>query len=216
MTNFNFARIFWEKKILKWEMLRYSKWLIIYPLSWTIRKRLYLSIKTIKERSQKKCSVLELGCGSGVLAEGIYPFINSYIGIDIAQNAIDHAKEKMNYPNFNFKVADVTNYTFEQCELTIFLGLTDWLNLSEIEKIFSSIDSPTILFSFTEKRIVSKLNPYYYYRKIIDRHSSKNEYIAKTYSFDEINFFLKKSSYSAEVISSSSFFDPGVLIWAKK
>ena len=207
---------YWEGKILEWERLRYSKWLYFYPLSWTVRSRLNSAIVNIKKRVQKDWSVLELGCGSGILAANICDDVRDYLGIDIASNAILLAQKKINKEHVKFVAADVLNVSFEQRDIVIFLGLTDWLEAEQLRDLFSKICSENIFFSYTETKAVSCWNPYYYYRKIMDRKSLSYSYKARNYSEDEIKNLLKDFGYSYETVKSATLINPGVLVWAKK
>lgn len=214
--NLKYISSFWEKKILKWETLRYSKWFYLHPFSWTVRSRLNKTISTIVARGLPSWSVLELGCGSGVLASQISRNFKKYTGVDIASNAICVANEKNKLQHVNFYSQDVISYPFDNDELVIFLGLTDWLEDDDLIKLFDKIKSPNIFFSYTETRVVSRLNPYWHYRKIIDSKTKDENYKARSYNFQFIAQILKDRNYSVEIIQPASIFNPGVLIWAKK
>ena len=207
---------YWEDKLLQWERFRYSKWLFFYPLSWTARSRLSLAINTIKIRAQKDWSVLELGCGSGILATSISNYVGDYLGIDIASNAIALASKKNQNPKIQFMASDVLKTSFARKDIVIFLGLTDWLTTDQLRELFSKIRADNLLFSYTETKAVSAWSPYTYYRKVMDRESSKYHYKARTYSADEIRDFLKDFGYSLEIIKSASLVNPGAMVWAKK
>jgi SAM-dependent methyltransferase len=207
---------YWEEKILQWERLRYSKWLFFYPLSWTIRSRLNSAIKIIKVRTQKNWSVLELGCGSGILAASICEDIKDYLGIDIASNAIALAKEKLQKPHVKFLAMDVLKASYEKKNLVIFLGLTDWLEMDQLRDLFSKLHSDNIFFSYTEVKAVSIWNPYHYYRIVMDRKSLRYSYKARSYSGSEIKNLLNVFGYSFEIVKPASLLNPGVLVWAKK
>jgi 2-polyprenyl-3-methyl-5-hydroxy-6-metoxy-1,4-benzoquinol methylase len=207
---------YWEKKILKWETLRYSKWLIFSPFSWTIRSRFNKSASVIKQRAISSWSVLELGCGSGILAAEIGNQLSRYCGVDIAHNAIEAARRKNQLSHAKFVTMDVLEFPIEEYDLTLFLGLTDWLEENQLKKLFSKIQSTHIFFSYTETRVVSKISPYLYYRKMIDQNVQEYNYGARTFSFEFISSLLVENGYSVEIIQAASFLNPGVLIWAKK
>jgi SAM-dependent methyltransferase len=207
---------YWENKILDWEKLRYSRLYFFYPVSWTVRSRLYTSIRIIKKRAQKDWTVLELGCGSGILAAQIFTEVGEYQGIDIASNAIELAKRRNLKPNTAFLAGDVLGATFEEKNLVIFLGLTDWLEPEQLRELFSKLRAKNLFFSFTDEKSVSRLNPYFYYRKIMDKSSQNFSYKARNYSEEEIQNLLKQFNYSFEIVKASTILNPGVLVWAKK
>lgn len=217
MNTSNIPFFYWEKKILRWETLRYSKFLFFYPLSWTVRNRLRSSIEIIVSRAQKDWTVLELGCGSGILAIKILNKIKCYQGIDISPSAITFAQKKIPHQNAYFVADDILRVSFPQKNLVIFLGLVDWLNRQQIDELFSKIQTEHMFFSFTNKNDVSSLSPYFYYRKIMDLKIKKNNsYHAQNYSEEDICNLLRKHNYSFEILKKPSFLNPGVLIWATK
>ncbi|MBC7538052.1 MAG: class I SAM-dependent methyltransferase [Bacteriovorax sp.] len=207
---------YWEEKILHWERLRYSQWLFFYPLSWTVRSRLNSSVKIIKKRLQTDWLVLELGCGSGIFAFNIANEVGHYLGVDIAANAIALAKKKNRHTQLQFLAADIMKISFEKKDVVIFLGLTDWLEVEQLRELFSKLHTNNVFFSYTETKVVSSWNPYYYYRIIMDRKSFKYSYRARNYSEVEIRKLLKDFGYSVEIIKPATLLNPGVLVWGKK
>lgn len=207
---------YWERKILNWEKARYSKWLWFYPLSWTVRNRLHSAIDILKSKADKKWRVIELGCGSGILATNVHHLFASYTGVDIAANAISVAQHRINNEKVLFLAADVQQMDFENYDLSIFLGLTDWLEKDQLKQLFARLNTKFMLFSYTEKEVVSEWNPYFYYRKIMDRKSMDYSYKARSYSRAEITEMIEKAGYKMKVLKSASMVNPGVLIWAEK
>ena len=63
-------------------------------------------IKNIKKNS----TILELGCGNGVILKRILKKkkIKSYLGTDFVRELIDNCKFKFNSKNLNFKTLDMT------------------------------------------------------------------------------------------------------------
>ena len=92
---------FWDKKILGWERDRYfSKNIFLKQNS--VKYRLYIAKKLLKKFVKNK-KILELGCGSGLLAKSIIKYgAKSYMGYDISGKAINNAKEK--YKNHRNKI----------------------------------------------------------------------------------------------------------------
>jgi 2-polyprenyl-3-methyl-5-hydroxy-6-metoxy-1,4-benzoquinol methylase len=204
---------YWENKLLAWERLRYSKWASAHPFAWSVRARFFKASQVIQERVSKGSSIFEIGCGSGLLAERLVSIAGQYKGIDIAENAIQLARQRINHQNFKFHAVDLLEAEFELADLTVLLGVVDWLDYQGVEKLFSKIRSKNILVSHTD---ASKWSPYLFYRRIIDGKDSKEKYGALNYSAEQIQKILKKNGYSFEAITEPNLLNPGALIWASK
>lgn len=216
MKDRELAHSYWEKKILKWERFRYSTIMLFYPFSWTVRYRLHASIKILKSKLNRDWSVCELGCGSGLLASKIAPFIKKYHGVDIASCAIDFANEKYQYQHVTFEAGDVLSSRFQFYDLYVFLGLTDWLEPDELKELLNRIETKNVFFSFTESRVLSPWNPYRIYRNFTDKEIRKNSYQALTYSEEDIRNYLASAGFKMTILKKASLFDPGVLVWGTK
>ena len=204
---------YWENKLLSWELLRYSKLASVHPFAWSVRSRFFRASKLIQERVSKGSSIFEIGCGSGLLAERLVSIAGKYKGIDIAENAIQLARQRVKHRSFEFNAVDLLNAEFEFADLTVLLGVIDWLDYQEVEKLFSKIRSKYILISHTD---ASKWSPYRFYRRIIDGEDSKEKYGARDYSAEQIKKILKKNGYSFEAITQPNLLNPGALVWACK
>lgn len=206
--------LYWDRKILRWETSRYSKWLTIYPLAWTIRRRLRVSVRLILRRLPAGAGILELGCGSGRLAESLDRHYRQYVGMDFSGNAIAAARKRLAGQECIFFAQDVLVSDLPPADLTVFLGLTDWLSSEELATVLAKIGSKEILFSFTESRCASA--PYRIYRSIMDRILRSKDYFARTYSESEIADLLSASGYRYEIVSAPRSFDPGTLVWGQR
>lgn len=212
MNDVNEAREFWERKILRWERSRYSRWTALYPLSWSIRSRLNQAADIIFERAQPDWRILELGCGSGHLAARLHPRFSSYAGVDLAKNAIEEACLRV--PDYTFYAGDVLEAPLPPVELTVFLGLTDWLTPLRLQTLFERLESKYILFSYTNP---SRWNPYRLYRRMMDPPTPPAEVLkARTYTDTEIDSMLAHAGYDGEILHGASLRNPGVLVWAER
>src|SRR6266404_6058674 len=110
MTDVSAPKEFWEKKILAWEEARYSPSRALHPLSWSVRARLHQAEDILRERTTPSTQILELACGSGLLAEKLRGHTRRFHGLDLAHNAIARAKARV--PEFTFAVGDVLTETF--------------------------------------------------------------------------------------------------------
>jgi len=198
---------FWEQKILPWEKARYSRWLTLYPLSWSVRSRMRRARKILMARVPRGSAMLELGCGSGRLAEQLQDHVGRYRGIDLAASAISQARARV--PQLSFTVGDVLTQDLSGFDVTVFLGLTDWVD--DLPALFAKLHSPNILFSYTQGRHSA---PYQMYRRWMD--NPRPCLHARTYTEREIREALAHCGYEMELMTRPSVMNPGVLVWAHR
>ena len=208
---------FWQERILPWEHRRYSILTLLLPWTWPLRSRLNLAAKILRPLCKHPIKLLELGCGSGLLAAKLEDLPIEYTGFDIAENAITKAKKSYFAQSlkFDFKTIDITSGVLPKADITVFLGLVDWLNNAQLEHLFERISSDIIVFSYTESRSSLESGLYRAYRKHHDKHrdpacrarSYASEYIAQSL---QKNNFLMRQTYK---IHSGS---PGYLVVGKR
>ena len=155
---------FWDSKILQWEENRYGagskqdSWLetLAKRSSGSLRFRMSMIGYLFKEHVGGK-RVVELGCGSGLMAEGIIQAgAVSYLGIDISSIAVDEAKKRIEKAGLShkasFKEGDISALSHLQGDLIFSLGLFDWLNEEQLKSVFVADPAADFLHSFAEKR----------------------------------------------------------------
>jgi SAM-dependent methyltransferase len=163
MRSVDFKSQFWNAKILNWEASRYfcTRGLSKTRLN-SVKKRLDLTSQILSQHAKGK-SLLELGCGSGVLLSSLdRQDFTSWSGIDISPTAISKAQQRLK-GLASFTQGDVTTCSLPQADCVIALGLLDWLSLSEIQDLASRLNSTHFLFSFSERKfsIVRMLHQIY-------------------------------------------------------
>lgn len=156
-------RKFWEEKIIGWEEGRYGqsdKGGLLEAAANRASRSLRFRIKIAGELLAPHVSgkkVVELGCGSGLLAPVLMQAgAESYLGLDIAENAIDAANDRareLGLPDtVGFKVARVADLDDLDADLVFSLGLLDWLSDDELEKLFRVSGQAHFLHAIAEKR----------------------------------------------------------------
>lgn len=145
---------FWDNKILQWEKDKYSKRL--YDVNSSIKVRLHIARSILKKIAPGK-SVVELGCGSGLLAEDILAFgAKNYSGFDISSVAVEAAKKRIEKSPYQdkivFKTSDIQNLPKIQADICFSLGLFDWLDPAEIADLKNKMSSDYYFHSFSEKK----------------------------------------------------------------
>lgn len=155
---------FWEEKILEWERGRYTEKTSTSLLehladqsSSSLRFRIEAAGKALAPFVEGK-RVVEIGCGSGILAEAIVASgADAYVGYDIAENAIDEACQRAEQVGIaektEFLVGSVSTLSELQADIVFSLGLLDWLNDSELAALFKISGKADYLHAIAEKRL---------------------------------------------------------------
>jgi len=161
---------FWEKKIIGWEDIRYKNdstnqnffEKFVNKTNKTLIFRLKTTLEILRPLVKNK-KVVELGCGSGFLAEEIIKLgAISYTGYDISENAINRAIKisiKNNYhKKTNFFSKPILEIPLLNADYVFSLGLTDWLDDNELNHLFKISKNSENLHSISEdKKSVSQL-----------------------------------------------------------
>ena len=155
---------FWEDKIIGWEDIRYKRKAkkfnifekFVNKTNNTLINRLNTAFE-ILEPFLKDKNIVELGCGSGFLAEQIIKSgAKSYIGYDISENAISRANELAKKKNLSHKIffsaKDVKEIETLEADYVFSLGLTDWLNDEELDHMFYICRKAENLHSISEDK----------------------------------------------------------------
>ncbi len=186
---------YWKENASKWESKRYGKSFISRLCFKSIPKRLLCAQKILKLYSNKNTRILEIGCGSGLLIEDNSLQYKSYLGIDIASESIELARQKFQgIQGVDFKCQDIDTVAFEDFDLIIGLGLTDWLDQARMEILKDGIEKKYFILSFTFKyslfsSLHSFLSLFFYFFKS----KAKPRKYTKKYL---MNTFLKQIKFS--------------------
>lgn len=198
---------FWENKIVGWEDKRYSFGVIKsgflsatgISLGSSLQFRLQKSTNILKPYLSGK-KLLELGCGSGLLFNALSNSkIKKYTGIDWAPSAIDKAVAKFHnsaqLPPSEFIVGNFMDVEFPEFDVVVALGVLDWLEIDEINLLFSKIKPKKFLFSISEKR--GSIKRWFHSIYVFFTYGWKNEgYTPKYYKVDEIIRIARDYGYT--------------------
>jgi SAM-dependent methyltransferase len=157
-------KAFWEDKIQTWEEGRYeprkSKGGILEKIadnaSSSLRYRIQVGVSLIEKHVKGK-HVLEVGCGSGIIAQR---FLDagalSYHGIDIAEAAIEIANKRKKDQGWGdkitFAVGTIGDMPKVQQDIVFSLGVLDWLTDEELAILFERQGKADFLHAIAEKR----------------------------------------------------------------
>jgi len=119
-------------------------------------------VNIIKNKKYK--TILDLGCGTGVLTYKISHFAEKTIGIDLSDNAIKIAKNQFKNPGLEFKNADICNFSssvkfnlFLCSEILYYLNKKEILKFLEVVHKLSSKDSELIFIGRADDNFVKPI-----------------------------------------------------------
>ena len=153
---------FWEARLLNWEEGRYGRpdrptgpleW-IANRSSMSLRHRIAITPELLRPFLPGK-RVVEVGCGSGMLAGKVIEYgAASYLGVDIAENAIRMARASHGGadPRIRFEVGAVADMPEIPGDIVVSLGLFDWLTDGEIADVFGKSGTAHFLHAIAERR----------------------------------------------------------------
>jgi SAM-dependent methyltransferase len=156
-------KTFWNAKILGWEASRYGGGAapgVIEGLagraSSSLRFRLDLAARLLAPHLAGR-RVVELGCGSGLLAERLMTLgAASYQGYDLSDVAIERAEQRSarspRREAMRFAVAAVADLPPQGDALIVSLGLVDWLAPADLDHLFALGRQGSCLHAVSERR----------------------------------------------------------------
>jgi SAM-dependent methyltransferase len=171
---------YWNDRIVGWSLKHYRRLraglnesLLMSP----IERRARQSAAILNLGNNGTSSVLDLGCGIGVIAELIdqrldcYPVRKSnghskeltYHGIDFSDRAIEFAQRSTSSKNMRtiFSVGNVSDIQLPTADAYLALGLTDWLKREDLRRVLTAANCKRFVISYTRS---SRSMPYIIYR----------------------------------------------------
>lgn len=150
---------YWDNKIIGWERSAYEKnnkgqsfvEKTAGLFRGIVRERMDLAVKILSPAVKGKI-LIDIGCGSGILAQRLLQYEPGQItGIDISEKAINTAKLRLTDSRCRFLVQDINDLKLPEGDITIGLGLLDFIPPENLIPFFKNIRSPYFLFSFPER-----------------------------------------------------------------
>lgn len=156
------SKQYWDDKILVWEdsQKQPGRAPLVERLATRFRgplvERTRLAFEALDPFVRGK-TVLEVGCGSGYIALELAAKLAParIIGTDFSARAIERAskmaEEKGLADQVTFQQSDAISAAGTEADLTLGLGLLDYLSGEDLTRLFASMKSPYFLFSFAER-----------------------------------------------------------------
>lgn len=85
------------------------------------------------------CSVLNVGCSTGIIDADLAPYVGDLTGIDIDEKAVDFARRNHSMPNVTFKVGDAMNIDMPDASMDIVLCAQVYEHVPDPVRLMSEI-----------------------------------------------------------------------------
>ena len=162
-------------------------------------------------------SLLELGCGSGLLARRLQGTFGRYHGIDLAEAAIQHARALPGIAHATFEQGDALDAELPRSDVAVFLGLVDWLEPAEAKRLLEKVPARFLIFSFTAQgAVASPCSPYGLYRAWYDKQFGAGVYRARSFQWEEVHGWLKPLQPRRVELVGGGWYDPGRLVLVER
>jgi len=159
VTRHDEVQAYWDRRIGSWDDSSYDRESghgLMGKLRSSVDARMRLALALLAPHVKGK-SVLDLGCGGGRVAVEAVKTLGAAKahGIDISPAAIEKANALANRADASdrvtFEVGTVERDSFPQADITLGLGLLDWLNDEETERLLTALEGRRIVLSYSEE-----------------------------------------------------------------
>lgn len=159
MSKSDQMRTHWDRKIADWDDSAYAgeeAQGVMDRLRKSIDARMQTAVDLLRPHLAGK-SVLDLGCGGGRLAIHCVAELGAAqaTGMDISPLAIERARKLAEQvgvaDRVTFEVGAIGETEIPTRDITVGLGLLDWLDNPQTESLFSAIEGREFLLSFSEQ-----------------------------------------------------------------
>lgn len=215
-------KAYWKEKLLRWERRRYASLALLMPSSWTVRRRMRKAVLLVLEKMPANSRILDLGCGSGVLASRLKGRYARFVGVDFVGEAIVQARAR-GLPNTEFVEADINENGLQRAfaegeyDLVILLGVVDWLTEEETAKLFLALRAKNVLFSYTrvarERFFLTRV--YELYRWVMDSKQDGAGIFARSHQAEFFAALGRRAGYEVATELSEAL-NPGRLVWWRR
>jgi SAM-dependent methyltransferase len=150
---------YWDQKIARWDDSAYDRegsHGLMGRMRSSVDARMNIALEVLKTHTEGK-SLLDLGCGAGrlaILAVDTLGAARAH-GIDISPAAVEKARSLAERAGVadrvTFEVGSVARETLPEADITVGLGLLDWLDDEETERLMTSLEGRRFLLSYSEQ-----------------------------------------------------------------
>lgn len=202
----NPVKKYWDDKIKIWSETSYEKnkkssfiTSIFSKLRKSIDARKETAVNVLEPYIKDK-SILDIGCGVGVLGiDLLSKGCAKYIGLDISEIAVEEGRRRAEVAGLSDKMEFICSRLqdieeFPNADITVALGLLDWITLSEVEGLIKKLKGRKILLTFSEQD--NSLNEIIHRFYLVKRLQWKNKGVyAHHFYRSDVDAILKRNGF---------------------
>lgn len=152
-------RTYWDRRIVGWDSSSYDRERprgLMGRLRSSVDARMQIALRILAPHAEGK-TLLDLGCGCGRFAIAVVKHLGavSARGIDISPEAIrragELAREAGVADRVSFEVGTVEREAFPEADITVGLGLLDWLDDAQTEALMRALAGRRVMLSYSEQ-----------------------------------------------------------------
>lgn len=163
---------------------------------YTKNDRAIYDVEFIKKFINKKSTILDLGCGTGILEEPLSPLVAKIVGVDKYQEFLDKAYKADNIQYIASSFSDLN--IEEKYDLILLFGLTMYLSDEELDDLLKKV-----INAMNEKSIFIIKNQFGIEKEVIVDNFSENLqcfYYAKYRKLADMCKIIQEHGFSYEII----------------
>jgi ubiquinone/menaquinone biosynthesis C-methylase UbiE len=152
-------RSYWDRRIVDWDSSSYDRERprgMMGRLRSSVDARMRIALQILAPHVKDK-TLLDLGCGCGRFAIAAVKDLGASRahGIDISPEAVRRGQELAQEAGIDdrvtFEVGTVERDSFPEADITVGLGLLDWLDDAQTEALLSALAGRRVVLSYSEQ-----------------------------------------------------------------
>lgn len=150
--------------------------------------------------------LLDIGCGAGILAEAVHDKVKKYTGIDISQERIKQAEERIKFDNCSFDVQDAQYPVFRDSSFDIAAAIEVIEHIPDTHLFIKEINRILVKGGTL---IISTPTNLFFRNKLEDMYKDQHIY---EFNIPKLMSILTGSGFSIKSVAGIGFKSPRIVI----
>lgn len=150
--------------------------------------------------------LLDIGCGAGILAEVAHDRVRKYAGVDISQERIRQAEERIKFNNCSFEVQDAQHLTFRDSSFDIAAAIEVIEHIPDTDLFLKGINR---ILAKDGILIISTPTNLFFRNKLEDLYKDQHIY---EFNIPALKSILTRNGFSIKSVMGIGFKSPRIVI----